>query len=86
MPSYITMQMFLGSIVVGLMAGLITGVIGAGGGYVLTPAMMSIGVRGIMAVGTDQFHLFAKAIMGTVIHKKLGNVNLWIAVWFVWGP
>ncbi|MCL6634213.1 MAG: sulfite exporter TauE/SafE family protein [Peptococcaceae bacterium] len=85
MPSFATTQMFVGSIFVGLMAGLITGVIGAGGGYVLTPALMSIGVKGIMAVGTDQFHLFAKAIMGTVIHKKMGNVNFWIAVWFVVG-
>ncbi|MBF7083894.1 sulfite exporter TauE/SafE family protein [Desulfallas sp. Bu1-1] len=85
MPSFVTVNMFIGSIFVGLMAGLITGVIGAGGGYVLTPALMSIGVKGIMAVGTDQFHLFAKAIMGTVIHKKLGNVNFWIAVWFVVG-
>jgi len=85
MPSFVTLNMFIGSIFVGLMAGLITGVIGAGGGYVLTPALMSIGVKGIMAVGTDQFHLFAKAIMGTVIHKKMGNVNFWIAVWFVIG-
>lgn len=85
MPSFATTQMFIGSIFVGLMAGLITGVIGAGGGYVLTPALMSIGVKGIMAVGTDQFHLFAKAIMGTVIHKKMGNVNFWIAIWFVMG-
>ncbi|MHB8156570.1 MAG: sulfite exporter TauE/SafE family protein [Desulfocucumaceae bacterium] len=85
MPSFATTQMFIGSIFVGLMAGLITGVIGAGGGYVLTPALMSIGVKGIMAVGTDQFHLFAKAIMGTVIHRKMGNVNFWIAIWFVSG-
>lgn len=85
MPSFVTMNVFIGSIFVGLMAGLITGVIGAGGGYVLTPALMSIGVKGIMAVGTDQFHLFAKAIMGTVIHKKMGNVNFWIAIWFVLG-
>lgn len=85
MPSFATGTMFIGSIFVGIMAGLITGVIGAGGGYVLTPALMSIGVKGIMAVGTDQFHLFAKAIMGTVIHRKMGNVNVWIAVWFVLG-
>ncbi len=66
MPANVDTGMFLGSILVGLIAGLITGVIGAGGGYILTPALMSFGVRGIMAVGTDQFHLFAKAIMGTV--------------------
>lgn len=85
MPAHVDTGMFLGSILVGLIAGLITGVIGAGGGYILTPALMSFGVRGIMAVGTDQFHLFAKAIMGTAIHRKLGNVNWRLAVWFVVG-
>lgn len=84
-PSFITTEMFLGSLFVGLMAGLITGCIGAGGGFVITPALMSIGVRGIMTVGTDQFHIFAKAIMGTTLHRKLGNVNIWLAIWFVVG-
>ena len=85
MPATVDPGMFFGSIFVGLIAGLITGVIGAGGGYILTPALMSFGVRGIMAVGTDQFHLFAKAIMGTTIHSKLGNVSVRLAVWFVVG-
>jgi uncharacterized membrane protein YfcA len=84
-PAFVTPAIFYGSILVGLLTGLITGVIGAGGGYILTPALMSFGVRGIMAVGTDQFHLFAKAIIGTTIHNKLGNVNLPLAIWFVVG-
>lgn len=85
MPCLTSPQMLWGSILVGFLAGLITGAIGAGGGYILTPALMSFGVRGIMAVGTDQFHLFAKAIMGTTIHRKLGNVNFGLAAWFVIG-
>ena len=52
-PAFVMPTMFYGSILVGLLAGLITGVIGAGGGYILTPALMSFGIKGIMAVGTD---------------------------------
>ena len=85
LPTFVTPVVFWGSVFTGLLAGLITGVIGAGGGYILTPALMSFGVKGILAVGTDQFHLFAKAIMGTAVHRKLGNVNVWLAVWFVAG-
>ncbi|MEG6520573.1 sulfite exporter TauE/SafE family protein [Desulfotomaculum sp. 1211_IL3151] len=84
-PSHYNPMMFYGSMAVGVCAGLITGCIGAGGGFVITPALMSLGVKGILAVGTDQFHIFAKAIMGTVIHKKLGNVNVSLAIAFLVG-
>ncbi len=76
---------FIVSIAVGLGAGLITGCIGAGGGFIITPALMSAGVKGILAVGTDLFHIFAKAIMGTVVHKKLGNVSVSLAIAFLVG-
>ena len=63
----------------------ITGCIGAGGGFIITPALMAAGVKGILAVGTDLFHIFAKAIMGTTIHKKLGNVSVKLALAFLVG-
>jgi uncharacterized membrane protein YfcA len=84
-PSYYSGAMFLAAIGIGLVAGLITGCIGAGGGFVITPALMSIGLKGIMAVGTSLFNVFAKAIMGTTIHNKLGNVSLRLAVPFMGG-
>jgi len=84
-PSHFTPFMFYGSMAVGVCAGLITGCIGAGGGFVITPALMSLGVKGILAVGTDQFHIFAKAIMGTVMHKKLGNISVGLAIAFLVG-
>jgi len=46
---------------------------------------MSAGVKGILAVGTDLFHIFAKAIMGSVLHRKLGNVNVKVALVFLVG-
>ena len=84
-PSFYTTSIFLTSIAVGVAAGLITGCIGAGGGFIITPALMAVGVKGILAVGTDLFHIFAKAIMGTTIHKKLGNVSVRLALAFLIG-
>jgi hypothetical protein len=84
-PAYYTTEIFLVSIVIGLCAGLITGCIGAGGGFIITPALMSAGIKGILAVGTDLFHIFAKAMMGTVVHKKLGNISVGLAIAFLVG-
>ena len=84
-PAYYTTFIFLVSIAIGVCAGLITGCIGAGGGFIITPALMSAGIKGILAVGTDLFHIFAKAIMGTAVHRKLGNVSVTLAVAFLVG-
>lgn len=84
-PAFYSTNIFLVSIAVGLAAGLITGCIGAGGGFIITPALMAAGVKGILAVGTDLFHIFAKAIMGTAVHKKLGNVSGKLAIAFLVG-
>lgn len=84
-PAFYSTGIFMVSIAIGLAAGLITGCIGAGGGFIITPALMAAGVKGILAVGTDLFHIFAKAIMGTAVHKKLGNVSGKLAAAFLVG-
>ncbi len=84
-PAFYSTSIFIISILIGLGAGLITGCIGAGGGFIIAPALMSAGIKGILAVGTDLFHIFAKAIMGSVIHRKLGNVNVPLALVFLIG-
>jgi len=84
-PAFYSTGIFVVSILIGLGAGLITGCIGAGGGFIIAPALMSAGVKGILAVGTDLFHIFAKAIMGSVIHRKLGNVSVALAMVFLIG-
>jgi hypothetical protein len=84
-PAFYTPTIFSASILIGLVAGLITGCIGAGGGFIIAPALMSAGVKGILAVGTDLFHIFAKAIMGSVIHRKLGNISVPLAMVFLIG-
>ncbi|MCG8564999.1 MAG: sulfite exporter TauE/SafE family protein [Desulfobacterales bacterium] len=84
-PAFYTTGIFIVSILIGMGAGLITGCIGAGGGFIIAPALMSAGIKGILAVGTDLFHIFAKAIMGSVIHRKLGNVSVPLALVFLIG-
>ena len=84
-PAFYSTGIFVVSILIGLGAGLITGCIGAGGGFIIAPALMSAGIKGILAVGTDLFHIFAKAIMGSVIHRKLGNVSVALAAVFLLG-
>src|SRR5665811_1121665 len=84
-PAFYSLKIFLLTIGIGMIAGLITGCIGAGGGFVITPALMSVGIKGILAVGTDLFHIFAKAIMGSVLHRKLGNISVGLAVYFLVG-
>ncbi|MBU4421084.1 MAG: sulfite exporter TauE/SafE family protein [Proteobacteria bacterium] len=84
-PAFYSTGIFVVSILIGMGAGLITGCIGAGGGFIIAPALMSAGNKGILAVGTDLFHIFAKAIMGSVIHRKLGNVSVPLALVFLIG-
>ncbi|MFZ0613109.1 MAG: sulfite exporter TauE/SafE family protein [Desulfobacterales bacterium] len=84
-PAFYSTGIFIVSILIGVGAGLITGCIGAGGGFIIAPALMSAGIKGILAVGTDLFHIFAKAIMGSVIHRKLGNVSVPLAAVFLIG-
>ncbi len=84
-PAFYSNLIFVVSIFIGIGAGLITGCIGAGGGFIIAPALMSAGIKGILAVGTDLFHIFAKAIMGSTIHRKLGNVSVSLAFVFLIG-
>jgi len=66
-------------IVVGLIGGLLSGFIGSGGAFVLTPAMMSLGVPGAVAVASNMCHKFPKAMVGTYKRFKYGQVDLKLA-------
>ena len=50
--------------VVGFIGGMVSGFIGSGGAFVLTPAMMTLGVPGIVAVASNLCHKFPKALVG----------------------
>lgn len=61
--------------VVGFIGGLVSGFIGSGGAFVLTPGMMSLGVPGTVAVASNMCHKFPKAMVGAYKRWKYGQVD-----------
>ncbi len=61
---------------VGLIGGLVSGFIGSGGAFVLTPGMMSLGVPGTIAVASNMCHEFPKALVGACKRFKYGQVDI----------
>ncbi|MBF0125353.1 MAG: sulfite exporter TauE/SafE family protein [Magnetococcales bacterium] len=60
---------------VGFVGGIVSGFIGSGGAFILTPAMMSMGVPGIVAVASNMCHKFPKALVGALKRSKYGHVD-----------
>ncbi len=61
---------------VGIVGGLVSGFIGSGGAFVLTPGMMSLGVPGPVAVASNMCHKFPKALVGAIKRYKYGHVDV----------
>jgi uncharacterized membrane protein YfcA len=66
--------------IVGFVGGLVSGFIGSGGAFVLTPAMMSMGVPGLVAVASNMCHKFPKAMIGALKRAKYGQVDVKLGV------
>ncbi len=62
--------------VVGFIGGLVSGFIGSGGAFVLTPGMMSLGVPGTIAIASNMCHKFPKALVGAIKRFKYGQVDI----------
>ena len=66
--------------IVGFIGGLVSGFIGSGGAFVLTPGMMSLGVPGTVAVASNMCHKFPKALVGAIKRYKYGQVDIKLGV------
>ena len=62
--------------IVGFIGGLVSGFIGSGGAFVLTPGMMSLGVPGTVAVASNMCHKFPKALVGAIKRFRYGQVDI----------
>src|SRR3990172_6357853 len=74
---FITLDLWIALqvVVLGLIGGILSGFIGSGGAFFMTPGMMNLGVPGVVAVGSNIAHKFGKAMVGSRKHSELGNVD-----------
>lgn len=66
--------------IVGFVGGMVSGFIGSGGAFVLTPAMMTMGVPAIVAVASNMAHKFPKALVGAYKRNKYGQVDIKLGI------
>ncbi|MEW6185638.1 MAG: sulfite exporter TauE/SafE family protein, partial [Thermodesulfobacteriota bacterium] len=62
-------------ILLGFIGGVLSGFIGSGGAFFMTPGMMNLGVNGVVSVASNITHKFGKAMMGSKKHGEMGNVD-----------
>jgi uncharacterized membrane protein YfcA len=61
---------------VGAVVGFLSGLVGVGGGFLLTPILMMIGVPPTVAAASGTSALVATSSSATSVHFRLGNVDL----------
>jgi uncharacterized protein len=66
--------------IIGFVGGLVSGFIGSGGAFVLTPGMMSLGVPGLVAVASNMCHKFPKALVGAIKRARYGQVDVKLGI------
>lgn len=70
-------------VLLGFIGGILSGFIGSGGAFFMTPGMMNLGVPGVVAVGSNITHKFGKAMMGSKKHGEYGNVDKRLALFLI---
>jgi uncharacterized membrane protein YfcA len=63
----------------GLAIGVISGFVGVGGGFIMTPALIILGVPAHYAVGISMLWVMGNSLMGAIRHHQEGNVDFKLA-------
>ncbi|MGQ9366277.1 sulfite exporter TauE/SafE family protein [Azospirillum sp. ST 5-10] len=67
-------------LVMGWLVGFLSGMFGVGGGFLMTPLLIFIGVPPAVAVGTQSNQLVAASVSGVLAHWRRGNVDVKLGV------
>jgi len=69
----------------GLLVGFLSGLFGVGGGFLLTPLLMMIGIPPTVAAASDANQIVAASSSGTFAHWRLGNVDFKMGIILIAG-
>jgi uncharacterized membrane protein YfcA len=72
-------------VVVGGVIGLLSGLLGVGGGFLLTPILMMIGVPPTVAAASDTNSIVATSASGVAAHFRLDNVDVRMGILLLLG-
>jgi uncharacterized membrane protein YfcA len=59
----------------GGLVGFLSGMFGVGGGFLMTPLLMMVGIPPTVAAATDSCQIAAASASGTFAHARMGNVD-----------
>ncbi len=85
LPIALTSVNYLLVIALGLTVGLLSGLFGVGGGFLMTPLLMMIGIPPTIAAGTDANQIVAASSSGMFTHWRLGNVDYKMGIYLLIG-
>lgn len=85
LPIALTSVNYLLVVGLGLGVGLLSGLFGVGGGFLMTPLLMMIGIPPTIAAATDANQIVAASASGTFAHWRLGNVDVKMGVFLLIG-
>ena len=60
---------------IGMMVGGLSGLFGVGGGFLMTPLLIFLGIPPAVAVGTEAPHVLASSVSGAFAHWRKNNVD-----------
>lgn len=69
----------------GAAVGILSGLFGVGGGFLLTPLLMMCGIPPPVAAASDSNQIVAASCSGALAHKRLGNIDIKMGLTFLAG-
>jgi len=60
----------------GALVGFLSGMFGVGGGFLLTPILIMVGIPPTIAAASDSCQIVAASSSGAAAHARLGNVDI----------